>query len=56
MTGRAIRTSRLSLRASTNAIGTPSSRHSTVLAAAVFRLNRSAVTDDWLEISDQKCG
>jgi hypothetical protein len=27
-----------------------------VLAAAVFKLNTSAVTDDWLVINDQKWG
>ena len=27
-----------------------------MLAAAVLRLSTSAVTDDWLVISDQKCG
>ena len=47
---------RQSLRASTSAIGTPSSRHSAVLAAAVLRLSTSAVVDDSLVISDQKCG
>src|SRR5512139_208551 len=56
MSGRAIRTAWLSLRASTNAIGTPRSRHSTVLAVAVRRLNVSAVTDDSLPTSARKCG
>src|SRR5215204_4154083 len=50
------RTSGASLRASTSAIGTPSSTHSVVLAAAVLRLSISAVVDDSLLISDQKCG
>ena len=36
---------RPSLRASTSAIGTPNSTHSSVLAAAVFRLNTSAARD-----------
>ena len=43
-------------RASTSAIGTPSSRHSAVLAPAVLRLSTSAVVDDSLVINDQKCG
>ncbi len=44
------------LRASTSAIGTPSSTHNAVLAAAVFRLSRSAVSDEGLLISDQRFG
>ena len=44
ISGRSHRTPGPSLRASTSAIGTPSSTHSTVLAAAVFRLSYSAVT------------
>ena len=56
ISGRVNRTSRVSLRASTSAIGTPSSTHSAVLAAAVFRLSSSAVVADGLVISDQKCG
>ncbi len=44
------------LRASTSAIGTPSSTHSAVLAVAVFRLSNSAVFDEELVISDQKFG
>src|SRR6476661_105501 len=54
--GLAIRTNRDSLRASTSAIGTPNSRHSVVLAAAVLRLSTRAVVDDSLVTSDQKCG
>ena len=54
ISGRSNRTSRPVLRASTNAIGTPSSTQSAVLAAAVFRLSNSAVLDDELVISDQK--
>src|SRR5574337_71257 len=53
--GRDNRTTRASLRASTSAIGTPNSTHSAVLAAAVFRLSSSAVTEDGLAISGQKC-
>src|SRR5690349_22041420 len=56
ISGLAIRTTRALLRASTSAIGTPSSRHSNVLAAAVLRLSSSAVVDDSLEISTQKRG
>src|SRR3954465_9893885 len=56
ISGRAVRTSRASLRANTSAIGTPSSRQSAVLAAAVLRLSASAVVDDSLEINDQKFG
>jgi hypothetical protein len=55
ISGRSNRTSRIVLRASINAIGTPNSTHSTVLAAAVFRLSNSAVVDEELVISDQKC-
>lgn len=44
------------LRASTSAIGTPSATHNTVLAVAVRRLSASAVRDEGLVISDQKCG
>ena len=44
------------LRASTSAIGTPSSTQSAVLAAAVLRLSNSAVLDEGLVISDQKFG
>lgn len=44
------------LRASTSAIGTPSATHNTVLAVAVRRLSASAVSDEGLVISDQKCG
>src|SRR5689334_11459290 len=54
--GLAIRTRREVLRASTSAIGTPNTRHSAVLAAAVLRLNTSAVVDDSLLINDQKFG
>jgi len=43
-------------RASTSAIGTPSSRQSAVLAAEVLRLSTNAVVDDSLLISDQKFG
>src|SRR5215469_8970921 len=56
ISGRSNRTSRNVLRASTSAIGTPSSTHSTVLADAVFRLSSSAVFDEELVISDQKFG
>ena len=56
ISGLASRTSRALLRASTIAIGTPSSTHSAVLAAAVLRLSTSAVVDDSLVINDQKCG
>src|ERR1700758_4122320 len=56
ISGRSSRTAGAPLRASTIAIGTPSSRHSVVLAAAVFRLSNSAVLDDGLVISDQKFG
>ncbi len=56
ISGRSSRTSRAVLRASTSAIGTPSNTHSTVLAAAVFRLSNRAVFDDELVISDQKFG
>ena len=38
-------------RASTSAIGTPSSRQSAVLAPAVLRLSMSAVVDDSLVIN-----
>src|ERR1700741_5144291 len=49
--------SRISGRSSrTSAIGTPSSTHSAVLAAAVFKLSNSAVLDEALVISDQKFG
>src|SRR3979409_71635 len=56
ISGRSSRTSRAVLRASTSAMGTPSSTHSTVLAAAVFRLSNNAVFDEELVISDQKFG
>jgi hypothetical protein len=56
ISGRINRTSRAVLRASTRAIGTPSNTHSTVLAAAVFRLSNSAVLDEELVINDQKFG
>ena len=56
ISGRIRRNHRASLRASTNAIGTPSNTHSTVLAAAVLRLSTSAVIEDGLVISDKKCG
>src|SRR5271168_2682786 len=56
ISGRSRRTTRALLRANTNAIGTPSSTQTTVLAAAVFRLSTSAVFDDELVISDQKFG
>src|ERR1700739_73881 len=56
ISGRSARTNRAPLRASTSAIGTPSSTHSAVLAAAVFRLSNSAVLDEGLVISDQKFG
>lgn len=56
ISGRRNRTSRPLLRASTSAIGTPNSTHSTVLAQAVFRLSSSAVFDEELVISDQKFG
>ena len=46
ISGRSHRTTRPSLRASTSAIGTPSTTHSIVLADAVFRLSSSAVRDD----------
>src|SRR5271165_2955665 len=54
ISGRSNRTTRPRLRASTSAIGTPSSTHSAVLAAAVFRLSSSAVFEEGLVISDQK--
>ena len=54
ISGRIHRTTRESLRANTMAIGTPSTMHSAVLAAAVLRLSSSAVNDDVLVISDQK--
>src|ERR1700739_2614381 len=54
--GRRNRTSRPVPRASTSAIATPSSTHSTVLADAVFRLSSRAVFDEELVISDQKLG
>src|SRR5438309_6310305 len=54
ISGRNHRTRRAPERASTSAIGTPSSTQSSVLAAAVFRLSSSAVVDDELVISDQK--
>src|SRR6516165_7301103 len=56
ISGRSSRTSRAPLRASTTAMGTPSSTHNTVLAAAVLRLSNSAVFDEGLVISDQKFG
>src|ERR1700755_1552693 len=56
ISGRSSRTSRAVLRANTSAIGTPSSTHSTVLAAAVLRLSSRAVFDEELVISDQKFG
>src|SRR3954453_4922464 len=56
ISGLAMRTTRTWLRASTIAIGTPSSRHRAVLAAAVLRLSTRAVVDDSLEINDQKLG
>ena len=40
-------------RASTSAIGTPSTRHATVLAADVCRLSTSAARADSLVIRDQ---
>src|SRR6516225_3834445 len=56
ISGRSSRTGRAVLRASTSAIGTPSSTHRAVLAAAVLRLSSSAVLDEGLVISDQKFG
>ncbi len=56
ISGRVQRIARESLRANTNAIGTPSRMHSTVLALDVLKLNSSAVSDESLVISDQKCG
>src|SRR6516165_5387768 len=54
--GRSRPTSRAPLRASTSAMGTPSSTHNAVLAAAVLRLSNRAVLDEGLVISDQKFG
>jgi hypothetical protein len=54
--GRVSRTTRASLRANTSAIGTPRTKHSAVLAAAVRRLSSSADSDAGLVISDQNRG
>ena len=54
--GRIHRTARESLRASTRAMGTPSTMHAAVLARAVRKLSSSAVNDDVLVISDQNRG
>ena len=43
-------------RASTSAIGTPMSTHTTVLAVAVFKLNSNAARDDSEVMSGMKCG
>ena len=57
ISGRSNRTTRPSLRASTSAIGTPSSTHSSVLAAAVLQAQQQRRRrEDSLVISDQNCG
>ena len=56
ISGRTSCIARPSLRASTSAIGTPNSTHSSVLAVAVFRLSISAVREDSLVTSVQNWG